>query len=89
MKNNKDYAHLLETYAKYIRNNDYELSCEQKDLIKKIGETFFKRPSNKSKIIQYKENAEIINRKRKKEVNLKSKSENFENVRDIGKEPGE
>ena len=37
MTDNEGYANLLELYAKFIRDEDYSLSSEQKKLIKELG----------------------------------------------------
>ena len=40
MTNNEDYANLLEIYADIIRVSEYELSKEQKEMIKKLEEVY-------------------------------------------------
>ena len=64
MNNNKEYANLLEMYAKLIRKADYGLSQEQKELIQNLGDT----------LIERKEDIETKAKYNKKRVSCKTNS---------------
>ena len=92
-KINKEYANLLEIYANMIRKSGYEISNEQKEIIRNLGETLLDRTDD------------IIRRERKKALERSSfkliskldqedskhaiESSSIKLARDIGKEPGE
>ena len=100
MKNNKDYANLLEMCANMIKKPNYRLSNEQKKKIMELGETFLENPIDIPRDVM---------RKKRMKVNSKNALEksNFELIkgeeinkhalehssiklaRSIGKEPGE
>ena len=97
-KINKEYANLLEIYANMIRKSGYEISNEQKEIIRNLGETLLDRTDD---IIR----DDIIRRERKKALERSSfkliskldqedskhaiESSSIKLARDIGKEPGE
>ena len=97
MTDNEGYANLLELYAKFIRDEDYSLSNEQKKLIKELGEKLldgidsYSRKNIKSanndskKILDYSSFESIRKNKTKKAF----KKSNKKLAKDIGKEPGE
>ena len=101
MTNNEDYANLLEIYADIIRVSEYELSKEQKEMIKKLGETLLERTdislradkiSDKKNSIKILENSsfELIRRNKIKQKNKQAlEKSNIKLARSIGKEPGE
>ena len=102
MNINDDYANLLELYASIIRGLDYDLSKEQKEIIKNLGETLFERTKenlikgeNKEHVKKHSEkimaNSEFEIIRKKKELR-KKKIFNMSDVnlaKNIGKEPGE
>ena len=57
---NKEYANLLEKYADVIRQSDYEISREQREMIRKLGETLLDRTD------------EVIRRERKRSLERSS-----------------
>ncbi len=102
MNNNKEYANVLEMYAKIIRDANYGLSKEQKELIQKLGDTLIERKDNiikyNSKIVSVKKETSkkvletsCFEAKRKNRAEQKNKqiSTNTKLAKDIGKEPGE
>ena len=100
MINNEDYANLLEIYADIIRVSEYELSKEQKEMIKKLGETLLERTdiSPRTNKISVKKNSgkilenssfELIRRNKIRRKNKQAlEKSNVKLARDIGKEPG-
>lgn len=101
MTNNEDYANLLRLYADIIKESDYELSEEQKEMIKGLGETLLERTerstqTNKksvkkeSKKILENSSFELIRKNKRKQKNKKAlEKSNMKLARDIGKVPGE
>ena len=93
MTNNEDYANLLELYAKIIRNSDYKLSRDQKEMIKYLGEMLLEKNDIKSDIIHYKKNSKKILKMSEFEQTKRNKKNleknNTKLAKDIGKEPGE
>ena len=101
MTNNEDYANLLRLYADIIKESDYELSGEQKEMIKGLGETLLERTekypqTNKksakkeSKKILENSSFELIRKNKRKQKNkLALEKSNMKLARDIGKVPGE
>lgn len=98
MNINNDYANLLELYANIIRGLDVDLSKEQKEIIKKLGETFFERIDNdvknsKKECLAKKvvKNSEFESIRKKREMQKKCilGISDFKLAKDIGKEPGE
>lgn len=102
MKNNKDYADLLELYADIIKKQNEPLSNKQKEIIKNLGETFFEKTDNisimdlhkkqrksNSKNILEDSRVELIKKSRRKKNKHALENSNIRLVKDIGKEPGE
>ena len=99
MRNNKDYADLLEIYADIIRKDDYELSTEQKKMIKNLGESICERIVEKSRNRKHMEadskkilensSFELIRKSREEEKKQALEKSNIKLVRSIGKAPGE
>ena len=101
MTNNEDYANLLRLYADIIKESDYELAEEQKEMIKGLGETLLERTerstqtNKKSAKKEYEkilENSsfELIRKNKRKQKNKKAlEKSNMKLARDIGKVPGE
>ncbi len=101
MTNNEDYANLLRLYADIIKESDYELSGEQKEMIKGLGETLLERTERSTqtnKKSAKKESEKILENSsfeliRKNKIKQKNKQalekSNMKLARDIGKVPGE
>ena len=93
-RKNKEYANLLEKYADVIRKSDYEISREQREMIRKLGETLLDRTTDEAIRRERKRSLErssfkIISKLDQEDSKHALERSSIKLARSIGKEPGE